>query len=134
MGGKNGFREPTGFASEDEVITVSKGSVPMGGCCLGGKKPEARLGGGLPLQFLERIPNFQRNILPVVESGPAHLFVLKRESERTNEVQGGSGRKSKSSCRSGIVRDLGVVQDEVEHFFRRRESGAVAALSPEGAN
>ena len=59
--------------------------------------------------------HLQRRVLVVVEAGAAQLLVVEGEAERLDQVQARAGVRAQADHVAGVGRDLGLVQDHVEH-------------------
>ena len=62
-------------------------------------------------------------VLPVVQASPAEIVIVDPEAERTHEPQLGAGRHAGAADRTGIVRNLRLVQNNVQQRFVRHRQG-----------
>jgi hypothetical protein len=131
MGGDQGLGQSSGFTAADQKITGLKGDVPVGGFSLGGEKPSA-IGGRSGEKIVEGVPKLNFDVLPVVEPGAADLFVIEREAERFDEMEGRARREAETTSCAGVVGNFGGDENEVEHgrrIFGRVEFYALDRLS-----
>lgn len=56
-----------------------------------------------------------REQVPVVKTGSLQLFIVGREAERVDEVQGGPGRGTEARDVASVRRNLWFNQGEMEH-------------------
>ena len=56
----------------------------------------------------------QPEMFPVVQSRPPELFIVDVEPQGFNQVQGAFGRQAYSSDGSGIIRNLGFQQNDIQ--------------------
>ena len=60
--------------------------------------------------------------LPIVETAAFEIFVFPAESARLDDVQDRAGRRAGADDVAGVVGDLGVDQDDVDHASASRSS------------
>src|SRR5690606_26802595 len=65
-----------------------------------------------------------------VQAGAPELAVVHVESQRAHQVQAGAGVGAQPDHVAGVGRDLGLVEDEVEHRAGRRAGGGQHIRSP----
>ena len=53
--------------------------------------------------------------MPVVQARPLDLTVRNVEAERPNQMQARTGRRARSCDIAGILRDLRLYKDNIEH-------------------
>jgi hypothetical protein len=117
MGGDQGLGQSSGFTAADQKVTGLEGDVPVGGFSLGGEKPSA-FGGRRGEEIVEGVPKLNLDVFPVVEPSAADLFVIEREAERFDEMEGRARREAETASCAGVVGNFGGDENEVEHGRR----------------
>jgi len=56
-------------------------------------------------------------MLPVIEAGALHLFVVERKAQRFDKVQGCSGGQASPADVAGIPVNLGMNKDDVDASY-----------------
>jgi hypothetical protein len=54
-------------------------------------------------------------MLPIVHPGPLEVAVVEEEAERTHEPQLGPDRHATAADVPAVLRDVGLIEDDVEH-------------------
>ena len=111
---EQGFGQSACLLAKQEVVAVPEGDVGI--CMLG-------LGGQIeipPVRVLlkERIQVFvpaHVEQVPVIQPRTLELPVIDGEAERLDKVQHGAGDRAGARDVSGVLRDLGLDQNYVEH-------------------
>lgn len=112
---KNWIRQPRGLSTEDHVITDAKVRIPHGARGPRREAPCARPSTGTlfirgPVGVLD-----DTEAGPVVETGASACLLRRIESEWMHQVQATAGRDARPADVAGVVRDLGLMKDDVEH-------------------
>jgi hypothetical protein len=109
----DGIRDPSALGTEDQAIAVGEARVPEAARGLGGKEPEtARAGGsGKESGPVDVVPDIEG--VPVIHAGAAQFGVGDLKAKRMDEVEGAAGEGAHTPDIPRVLRNLGVVQDEV---------------------
>jgi integrase len=67
------------------------------------------------LELAKGFPDPEFHVLPIVEPGAAHVFVVERKPERLDKMQRGIRGKRQTPGGTRVVRDLGLYQNDVKH-------------------
>ena len=108
------FRQPFGFAAEDQKIAGAKGHLVIGPPGFGRKEKEAPRSFARLAQLLERIPELHVDFLPVIETRPFQLAIVDGKSEGLDQVQRRTGGEAKPPDVARVRRNLRLDQDNVE--------------------
>lgn len=114
---QQGFRQPAGLASKDQIIAVGIAFVPVRplGFCGEKKVSGARIIG---LQIFERSPLPDVATCPVIHSRATERLFLQGKSERANQVETGAGGEAKSRDISRIRRNFRLDENNVQHAMQ----------------
>jgi len=108
------LRQAHGLPTEHQAIPVGPGHLGVPPLPLGAEEPEPL--GRIPGQ--EVIPVVVvggLQFLPVVQPRPAQVVVRGLKAQGVDEVQPDAIVHAEAANASGILRNLGLVQDDVEH-------------------
>jgi len=104
-----------GLATEHQKIAITELRIPETSFHLRGEEKEAGVVGLRGAKRIERFPNRDGNFGPVIEPGAAQRLVIERKSERLDKIEMRAGCEAEPSNVSGIRRNLGFDQDDVQH-------------------
>jgi hypothetical protein len=108
------LRKAFGFTAENKKIARLKRHIAVGTLCLGRKKEIAR---GLRLcvpQIFKRVPDFDIDLLPIVEPRSLQLPVVQGKAEGLDQVENRSRSEAQPAHVARIRRDLRFNQDNVK--------------------
>jgi hypothetical protein len=110
----------TGLGSKDKIAFLRKLGIPVASrrLCRQVEKRSSR-SSNLLLQIFQRLPDPDIDLWPVVKPGAFHLFVIKAESKWFDEMKSGACCQAQPSDRTGVVRNLRLKEDDVEHVEKR---------------
>src|SRR5262249_192411 len=113
MGVEQGFWQTAGFRAEDKAALCRKLHLPGSSSGLGGE--EELRAGNLRCKLLPGVPKAEVDFGPVVEPRTLQITILQAEAERLDEMEPRSRGEAKPAYRACIVRNLGLVEDDVKH-------------------
>lgn len=108
------FRKPLRLLAEHKKIPFPVRDVAVRVFCFCRKKPKTPVGKtGKDILDAVIIRNVDK--MPVIQSRPFQIFVRNLESERADEMQSASRRRASAHDIAGVLRDLRLYQNDIEH-------------------
>src|SRR5512133_2876978 len=106
--------KPHRLLAEHEPVAPGPGHLSMPPGALGAEEPQAFRGGAgeeiLPVLVVRGL-----ELLPVVQAGPTQVIVAGVETQRMDQVEFRPVVHAEAADASGILRNLGLMQDDMEH-------------------
>lgn len=103
------------FVSEEQAVVLIIFNIPIRMLALGGKEPKAFGGVGTCAKGFPVFVMMDIEVVPIVHSATPNLFIGDFKTEGMNQVQAAPGNGTEASDITGVLRDLGIVENEVQH-------------------
>lgn len=103
------------FIAKDEAIAIAVFHIPVSLLCTRGKEPESLRSIRAGSKSLPVVVVMQVEAVPVVHSAAPDLLIGNVETEWMNEMEASTGNRTQPTDVTGVLRDFGVKEDDVQH-------------------
>ena len=107
------FGKANGFAAKDQAIAFTELHIGMSSRGFGAEEPEPHIGmAGQEIIPVVVVGGIQ--VLPIIKSGAAQVVVIGLEAKGMDEMQFRVVGHAETTDAAGVLRNLGLVQNDVE--------------------
>ena len=110
------LRQAACFAAENEHVATAERGIPDEALSELREQPE-RPATQLRFDVAPGIDGFPVEMLPVIHPSPLQIAIIEQEPERSHQPQLGADSNAAASDVPGVLRDIGLIQDDVEERF-----------------
>ena len=103
------------FIAKDQTVAIGVFHIPVSLLCTGGKEPESLRSMRAGVKSLPVVVVVQVEAVPVVHPAAPDLFIGYFETEGMNEMEAGTGNRTQPTDVTGVLRDFGIKEDDVQH-------------------